>query len=74
VDVALPAIAFSNRRTLENISVNPGEKGFAPIPGTNRFVVIMTNGNGADAEEPPEVAQRVIVIRNFQELLKERVR
>lgn len=72
VDVALPSIAFSNRRTIANISINSGDKSYAPIPGTNRFVVIMANDDRIAAA--PSVARSVVVIRNFQELLRERVR
>ena len=49
-----------------------GEHAMSAIPGTNRFVIVQ----GKDSVDGvgQANADRVIVIENFKELLKERVR
>lgn len=72
VDVALPEIGFSNRGTLMRYGANNGEHAISAIPGTNRFVIVRGQDPGAGASQAN--VDRIVVIEDFKERLKERVR
>ena len=74
VDVALPGISFSNRQTLMTYGGNAGQINIAPIPDSNRFVIVRAASAGGDGAIEDVEQSSIIVVQNFRELLKERVR
>jgi hypothetical protein len=73
VDVEMPAILFSNRRTVTRFAGDIGSVNMAVIPGTNQLVVVRPPAGAeelqSDAAGPPD---RILVTQNWFEVLKQR--
>jgi serine/threonine-protein kinase len=74
VDVTLPGLELGNRRTLFTYSGDRGTSQIDSIPGSDRFVISWSPGQGGSAADDSALPRRIVVVENWVEELKTRVR
>jgi hypothetical protein len=76
VDVAVAGLTLSNRSFVVTYAGAPGARQAAGIPGTNDLLITWAPAAGGQAGEAAVVLYpgRIVVIENFTELLRQRVR
>jgi len=74
VDISLPGLEFGNRRMLFPYAGTRANRQFDSIPGTDSFIVNWIEGLGIGAQANASEPDRIVVIQNWIEELKARVR